>query len=128
MTHILDRLPHGRSERRLIALISIGQGLGYLAVAMFTEVMTTSYIRQAEVMPLWAWGAVLIVLGFLVLATSRYQRRSWTGRLSALCLTAFLSWVIGTYWTVGAYTAVGQYVPILLFMIGEAVFVNDRRG
>ena len=126
ITKFFDKLPHGCAERRLIAWITIGQGIGYFAVYFFAKTLTTSYARQALIMPLWAWGTVLVILGVAVLGTSWHYRRAWIGRLSALALVAFLSWLIGTFWTTGAYTTTGQYIPILLLMMGEATFVNDR--
>lgn len=104
------------------------QGIAYLLLAFYGRVpLTTSYARQAEIMPLWMWGAMLLVMGAGFVATSgERQRRHWFGRLSAVVMLGLTTWFAITFLQASAWSAFGQYAPILMVIWGEITFVTNR--
>lgn len=123
----MDRfLAYGPGQRCLIGKIAIGQGIAYLLIVALARPLTTSYLRQAEIMPLWAWGLLLAGLGGLFWRTAGQRRDMW-GRLVAVAMLGIQVWLATTFAMAGALTAIGMYIPIVLVIFGEAVFVQDKR-
>ena len=111
------------SLRRLVAWITICQGLGYAYIAITGQPMTTSYTRQAQILPLWLWAIMLTGAGLFFLLTVR-ERQTVIGRGAAVVMVGVLSWAMATFATAGAITVLGQYVPILLVVLAEAVHIG----
>lgn len=120
------RLPHSPQLRRIISSLYLLQGIGYFLVFIFLSPLTTSYQKQSEIMPIWAWSAMSLIVGVSLYFTC--NRRHWIfGRSIAAIAACFAAWQLGTYIEAGAYTAIAQYGITLTVLIGEATFWDNTR-
>lgn len=116
----------GIGQRRLIGQIAIGQGIAYWLIVLLAWPMTAGTRLQAGIMPLWAWGGLLVAVGGLFWWTAYHYRRQWQGRLLAVVMLGLQVWFASTFFQAGSMVVLGQYVPIVVVVFGEAVFFRGR--
>ena len=122
---LLRRLPDNPAYRRFVAWVLIGLGIGYHSIIILDTPLTTSYARQAEIMPIAAWSVLFAVLGVGLLFTEpERRRRSWLGRGMAVLVMGVMAWQITTYLDSGGLTAIGWLFPCFVAMVAETFHIS----
>ncbi len=121
MKRFLERLlpPRGVEVRRLIGWVALGQGIAYLLLELLPFTLSISrYSSLISIMPLWAFG-VLLLLGGVGLLWTLARRQRIEGRAVAVLVATAYGLYIGTF-PPGALTAYVLYGLLTYALLGEA--------